>query len=124
MNVLYWGAFVVLLLLLIGFAYGVRKYKSGVAIACFVLALIIAATALVLPNLVPPRLEKWQVSSFKNNTLAVYNGKGDSMSLALGQYPHVNYTEYKKSAEIMLMRDIYGRILMISPKDWVSVPKK
>ncbi|MBR0133781.1 hypothetical protein IJM16_00750 [Candidatus Saccharibacteria bacterium] len=123
MNVLYWGAFVVLLLLLGAFVYGVREYKSGVAIASFVLALIIAATALVLPNLVPPRLEKWQVSSFKNNTLAVFDGKGDSMSLALGQYPHANY-EYKKSAEILLMRDVFGRILMISPKDGVSVPKK
>ena len=91
------------------------------------LYIFLAALALILVLLValaqPPRMDSMQITYVKGNTVTLFDGRGNNLTLNLATFPHIS-TDYTTGMTVQLTRDILGTPIFLSPQDWTVLPKQ
>jgi len=118
MNVLFWIGLGLIVVLTVLFVYALMNGRGGMCLVCFILVVLLAATA-VITNFLPPQKVTWTVTNItKKQVMTLFNeSSNQSMSLPLKTVNHIN-AEYKTDDKVEIWQNIWGDVIYVAPAKW------
>jgi hypothetical protein len=122
MNALLIITLVVAALLAIGFFIAISKSSAGWCLALFVAAIAVICAVVILTTL-PPKTETYTVVFSNQNSITLYDGRGNNFTIDITKIPRVN-ASYGKGTTVQLTRDGLGTPIFLSPTDCTLLPSQ